>query len=479
MQWLQSLWNRIFVRRGDYWEPSVGPGLGSLTESSVNIFVNDSAPEAKYAHLIVRREGKEVWRGTRALNQNFLGSAIFVLDGLEPAVHEYKVFISEFAGNMGWLKGEVRTFDLSSSEASWNVVLGSCRYILRLAGIDVWDSRSDKAFRSMARINKTDTPIEAAFFVGDQIYADDLNDLKNDTTLQQFADRYRAAMSTPHFKEFFSQVPFINTLDDHEIEDNYPAKANKIKMLTKVPAALHTYETFQLSYSELFNVEGGKIVGRPNRYWYDATSPNGMVDYFVTDMRTERNEEEELVVGEEQFDSLLSWLHNSSGAVYKVIVGPVPLVPKGLPSGNVFDDENDKWWYSYEQTSKLLSSIWTLDKRVQPVMFAGDIHMSCVAQAKHRTGRNFVNVISSPIFWPYPNAPGKFDTDPKTYKASKVTLSAPVTEDNFAFVQFNEKFMNISFMPRKSRSISDDAIYTQKVYHHNSVRPQRRRRRSG
>ena len=484
MKYLRSLLARIFKKKR-YAVPNVGPIIGCLNDNPVRIFVQDR--DYKYAHLVIRNSGKEIWRETKLLNENFCNSTIFVLKNVLDSdnVYEYKVNVSNLETNPGWINGKTWRLRTYVDDKRWNVVFGSCRYILKLLGAGLFDSRSDKAFRSMVRLLE-EIDLNGAIFVGDQIYADDLNDLKNDVELEQFISRYETAYSTPWLKELSSRVPFINTLDDHEIEDNYPSKVDGKKMLTKVPAALHTYEVFQLSYSHLFNAEGNRITGRPNRYWYHKNE--GLVDYFVTDMRTERDEFNENVMSDDQFEELLSWLQIRSGAAYKLIVSPVPLLPRQAPTGSIFDDPNDKWWYSERQSEILLRSMLELNLDVQPVMFSGDIHMSCVSTITNKdTNNQFVSVISSPIFWPYPNGPSKFMTDPEDYfgiddeydKSNiKIEISPAITDDNFSLVSFSEKGMNVKFMPRKCSS-TEDYLWNKWIPHQSNIRTKRRRTLGG
>ena len=71
--------------------------------------------------------------------------------------------------------------------------------------------------------------------VGDQIYADDLRSVAPDKTLTQFYERYRSAFSQEHIRELMGRVPTYMTLDDHEIEDNWPERASERDWKTPVP----------------------------------------------------------------------------------------------------------------------------------------------------------------------------------------------------------------------------------------------------
>ncbi len=62
-----------------------------------------------------------------------------------------------------------------------------------------------------------------------------------------------------------ARVPTYMTLDDHEIEDNWPAKVDERDLVREFPAAMHAYLTYQLSHSPLLDVRGGALSGTPHK----------------------------------------------------------------------------------------------------------------------------------------------------------------------------------------------------------------------
>ena len=60
-----------------------------------------------------------------------------------------------------------------------------------------------------------------------------------DRTLDAYNERYREAFSQPYIRELMSRIPTYMTLDDHEIEDAWPANATPKDYVVKYPAA-HT-----------------------------------------------------------------------------------------------------------------------------------------------------------------------------------------------------------------------------------------------
>jgi alkaline phosphatase D len=150
-------------------------------------------------------------------------------------------------------------------------VFGSCRYLLRLFGGLWFDSRGDKTFRSILRQIDGGAQTDLLVMLGDQIYADDLNVIAPDETLDEYNARYRAAFSLPHIRELMSRMPTYMTLDDHEIEDAWPAHASTRDWMVKYPSAVHSYLTYQASHSPLMTMSGPNRMLR-DRYAHGALS---------------------------------------------------------------------------------------------------------------------------------------------------------------------------------------------------------------
>jgi alkaline phosphatase D len=93
---------------------------------------------------------------------------------------------------------------------------------LRLFGGSWFDNRGDKTFRSILEQIERGEPLDRVLMVGDQIYADDLNFLSPDEQVDEYLARYRDAFSQKYVKKMMSQVPVFMTLDDHEIENDWP-----------------------------------------------------------------------------------------------------------------------------------------------------------------------------------------------------------------------------------------------------------------
>ena len=189
-----------------------------------------------------------------------------------------------------WTEAHTSAFTTAADGASVerSSVFGSCRYLLKIFGGTLWDKRGDRTFRSVLdQIIQKGRRVDFTLMLGDQIYADDLNFLLPDSTVDQYFERYREVFSQPHVRRLMSRVPTYMTLDDHEIEDNWPQRANSRDLMRKFPAAMQAFQAYQLSHGPLYDVrKDGRIDGSPDDYWYQFQ--NGCCDVFVTDSRTER-----------------------------------------------------------------------------------------------------------------------------------------------------------------------------------------------
>ena len=467
-----------------YHAPTVGPILGAVATNSVRIFCQ-WRPESGlgYCLLMVWSPGPTtggtlVAKKVIRLNPNFAHSCVFVLECLA-AGQQYYYQVGTFVAesdeaarqwtnqhSLAWDSDAPRFWTRRDTNTCHRLALGSCRYALRIGSdcsdVFLFDDRSDKAYRSMLRIHEV-TPLDNLVFVGDQIYADDLNALKTDVSFPQYCSRYEALYATYWFRRLCARVPSVNTLDDHEIEDSYPAKADRKKLLTKVPAALQAFEVFQMSYSRLYDTRGGKIVSRPDHYWYSFR--DGFVDYFVTDTRTERvlsqNETQARLMSDEQMDALLDWVADDSQCLYKVVLAAVPLVPvsKGTLHGFEImrDGMPDKWDVSRKQMERFLTAIDKADRRV--VVLSGDIHISTVGEVRGKRSM-FHNIVSSPIYWPYPHGSSRdFHLHGTLADGFQYTCIGLVTTDSFAVVEFRSDALEVSFWPRKLERDAADPLF--------------------
>lgn len=354
-------------------------------------------------------------------------------------------------------RAQLRTGPESSVQAR-SYAIGSCRYMARLFGQNIFDDRSDKVFREIQK--QLDDPagpkVDAVVLLGDQIYGDDLGPFGKDFTFEDYTTRYRAAFSQPHFRSLAARVPMYMILDDHEIENNWPEKNDGKKDIQRSTNALMAYQAYQCSHSPLMKAEGARISERPKRYWY--TFQDGCCDWFMMDVRTERIWSEKAsarrIISPEQMDKLLEWLNDGSGRV-KMVGTSVPFFP---------DPKNgaeDKWAGFIPERTKILDFI--LSKGIRKVVFlSGDVHASMAAQITSPSDTAFkvTSVVSSPIFWPVTLfRGGKFQTSGKLKAVGggdyRVVNATDVHDDDgFGRIEVTPSSIKVQFFTRRGDPVS-------------------------
>ena len=357
-----------------------------------------------------------------------------------------------------WTEAHTSAFTTAADGASVerSFVFGSCRYLLKIFGGTLWDKRGDRTFRSVLdQIIQKGRRVDFTLMLGDQIYADDLNFLLPDSTVDQYFERYREVFSQPHVRRLMSRVPTYMTLDDHEIEDNWPQRANSKDLMRKFPAAMQAFQAYQLSHGPLYDVrKDGRIDGSPDDYWYQFQ--NGCCDVFVTDSRTERvypeGEGERLIFSEEQIEALKSWLAEEAEGRVKLVATSVPFFPD-LAGGP------DRWDGFPDQRNEILDFIQA--NQIRKVVFlSGDVHSSMSAELVDADDPDFkvVSIVSSPFFWPYPHSKasrfqlsGDLKHANRRYRIRRAT--PVVSKDNFTRVTVRPDEVKVEVFGRKGKKL--------------------------
>lgn len=467
-------------------EVTVGPIVGETTARRTRIWARGDAhivnnlPRRCFGAVRFRESAGNDWSGTSyfKMNPNFDMTGIAVLTGLTANTHyDYEVgyFFSDVemsdvgARKLDWQdasKGKFRSASDDDTEAR-NLVIGSCRYLLKTFLGSFFDDRGDKTFRSILRQIYDGKVVHQLLMIGDQIYADDLNSFNADKNVDQFNRRYRDAFSQKYIRRLMAQVPTYMTLDDHEIEDNWPSKASGKDWKTLFPVAMHSYLSYQLSHSPNIRVSGKRLVGTPGHLWYDYS--DGCTDVFVTDSRTERfpgSEAEEATIAkldrrmlnDKQLRALKRWMNNGSGRV-KIIVTSVPFFPDSKSGEGL-----DKWSGYQRQRKDILEHIEKNGIR-KVVFLSGDVHASFSAELTSPNGVKIVSVVSSAFFWPYPHPSanhfrlrGEIDGG----KAGKFILgnaSSVVGDDNFTCLRVTPTQLRVEVFGRKGRQLGAAKVH--------------------
>ncbi len=444
---------------------TVGPILGATMVDSVRIFgraeleIEHHRPRKAHGVMRIRKLGEVKFSEPVyfKMNPNFDMTGIAVVSKLQGN--------TRYQYQMGWIFSDVDSDKVDvTAVLDWNditaidfrtaspdshaprvLATGSCRYALRLFGGVWFDDRGDKTFRSILDRLTKGKEIHQFIMCGDQIYADDLNVVGADTRVDVFNDRYRKVFTTPHLRKLMAQVPTYMTLDDHEIENDWPASASNDDWVTKFPAAIHAYSTYQASHSPLFATSNGRLEGTPTHLWY--TYQDGCCDVFVCDTRTERllDYENPEIIGPLQMQKLLEWLRDGSERV-KIIVTSVP----------PYESESDDKWHGFVYQRDLIFNCIRENQVKKVVFLSGDVH-ACMSSELAFDGEDLkvISVVSSAFFWPYPHPKrrgfkltGLIQTKSNNrYRVKKASAVYPT--DAFAMLSVSPQKLGVEFVSRK------------------------------
>jgi alkaline phosphatase D len=340
-------------------------------------------------------------------------------------------------------------------------VVGSCRYLRITAGIASAPHLGDRIFASISNlVEHANPPISAMLMTGDQIYVDDLNIVAPDRELKEILHKYRVAFTQPNIAKLMSGLPTYMILDDHEIEDNWPAKRNKSDDLLYTNA-IKAYELYQASHSPAQQLSGsGQTKKKLDKYWYQFTE--GDIEWFITDSRTRRNlsEVDRRVLDVEQEQALCQWLIHSPARV-KFVVTSVMFYPDRKRLGD------DAWQAFPEQRLRLLETIRT--HRIKNVFFvSGDVHGSLTSRLTHSEDPDFEvhTIVSSPLcnskLLPYAKASTFILDQPLARTAAgdyrHELTSNVISQDNFAHLIVDADRIDVRYHDRDGHFLESASI---------------------
>jgi alkaline phosphatase D len=454
-------------------KPTVGPIIGHTTTNHARIFLRGELQDNTFAFAGIRyrRLGEANWsRGefVKLTHLRDMSDVIALNELASDTEYEYQagwfspmspVHTVETVQELPlqWPR-EIYRFRTRSSKASTPraYIVGSCRYLRMTAGIAITPKTGDRIFASITDLaQQAEPPISAMLMTGDQIYVDDLNVIAPDREYNDILSKYRVAFSQPGISKLFSSLSTYMILDDHEIEDNWPANESQSDA-DLYKNAMAAYELYQASHSPAHKLlSNGQFSRKLEQYWYQFS--DGDIEWFVTDSRTRRNlsANDRRILDEEQEQALCKWLIHSPARV-KFVVTSVMFYPDRKLNGD------DAWKAFAQQRLRLLETIRT--QRIKNVIFvSGDVHGSLTSRLTHSEDPDFEvhTVVSSPLcnskLLPYAKASTFILDQPLAQTAAgdyrHELTSDVVSEDNFAHLVVDGEQIQVNYYDRDGKPL--------------------------
>ncbi|NUT85727.1 alkaline phosphatase family protein [Pseudomonas corrugata] len=444
-------------------KPTVGPIVGHTTTDHARIFLRgDKDPRLPvFAGLRYRRQGYTRWT-----NEHFIQlhahrdmSDVVILRNLQAGtIYEYQAgwFTASHTATPEPLQQwpvDIHRLRTPHAEAGTPhaYIVGSCRYLRITAGAPSTPELGDRTFAGIQRIvDQANPPISGVLMAGDQVYLDDLNIVAPDRTYKDILFKYRTVFSQPHISKLMSTVPTYMILDDHEIEDNWPAN-RQVNDDILYANAMSAYDLYQASHSPAHALTSDGILSRSlPHYWYQFA--HGDIEWFVTDSRTRRNlsRADRRILDIEQERSLLEWLVNSTARV-KFIVTSVMFYPDRTL------DDGDAWQAFPQQRLRLLECIRR--HGIKNVIFvSGDVHGSMTSRLCHSQDPDFEvhAIVASPFcnseLLPYAAASNFIFKAPMARTENGdyhyELTGTVVSQDNFAHLHVAAQSIHVTFHDR-------------------------------
>jgi len=459
-------------------KPTVGPIIGHTTTNHARIFLRGEHNKNTlvFAGIRYRRQGEDHWsKGNFAkLEPERDMCEVFALNSLS-ADSDYEYQAGWFSPmSLAHTVDTVRELPLQWPQQIYRLrtrsnqsglprayIVGSCRYLQMTAGIAFAPHLGDTIFASISRlVEQASPPVSALLMTGDQIYVDDLNIIAPDREFKEILHKYRVAFSQTNIARLMSNLSTYMILDDHEIEDNWPANKSKSDDYL-YENAIRAYEVYQASHSPAHELTSeGLLNKRLDKYWYQFTE--GDIEWFVTDSRTRRNlsATDRRILDAAQEQALCNWLIQSPARV-KFVVTSVMLYPDRKRP------DDDAWQAFPEQRLRLLETIRA--HRIKNVFFiSGDIHGSLTSRLTHSEDADFEvhTIVSSPLcnsrMLPYATA-STFALDQPLVRTATgdyrhELTSNVISQDNFAHLVVEARQLQVNFHDREGKLLQSIGI---------------------
>lgn len=313
------------------------------------VYVPDGAPKTFRMWIPGERAGQVSLVHERTVEPNADGFVKFTVEGLCAGTwYDYGYFVGEDGDFSARSRiGHVRTAIAEDSLEPVVIALVSC-------------CGSSLDWPSVGRTNEE--YYDVLLHLGDMAYNDGME------TLAEYRANWRDWMSTPDYRNLFSNAGVYATWDDHEIDDN-----SNFDRETMDPEELIRRQNAMDSYFELVPIDGE---GPDYQIW--RTFRWGLTaEIIVLDCRYERRPSQGLYMSNAQMEFLEDRLLNSP-CRFKIVMNSVPITNMPLQWDIA---ANDRWDGYPDSRNRVRDFINNND--IDNVLFvSGDFHCSFLSRVE-------------------------------------------------------------------------------------------------
>lgn len=295
--------------------------------------------------------------------------------------------------------------------------------------------------RTYARLPAGARP-DVKILCGDQVYLDDpwahfLWYTHDSTQLEgKFFRNYRDTWTQDlGFQQLLMDGANYFTPDDHEYWNNAPNFATVIRDTWSSRGRQQWFDAARNVY---------KIFQNPNPI---TTFTVGPLSFLIADTRSNRNSNQTQFMLPTDLDTVAEWIRNLTGPGVLVVGQPVFRDNTGFLRGT-FADWNLPDYAQYDRLARLLAQT-----PHSLVILSGDVHYGRIAWCTFTSGRELIEVISSPLSLVDQKAEGSWREAPSLFppfalsggEGPGVVRARVHTLDRRVFSPINSHFLTIEF----------------------------------
>ncbi|KKK23679.1 hypothetical protein ARAM_006272 [Aspergillus rambellii] len=244
---------------------------------------------------------------------------------------------------------------LTSSCMKPNFPYDPRRHPLRIPGLETMMTAAANSIRRH--------PPSFMLFLGDFIYIDVPQ--RFGSSVAHYRSEYRRVYSSPSWASPAIDLPWIHTLDDHEIANDWKHG----NTTPPYPAAIDPYVHYHASVNPPPPFPNTKTVNPKFSY---TSFTNGPAAFFMVDTRSYRSPDDETMLGKAQLESLLSFLARPEPAHvrWKIVSSSVPF------SRNWHAGTADTWGGFLSERAVVFEAMRAAQSNlgIRVVLLSGDRH---------------------------------------------------------------------------------------------------------